>query len=393
MKKSEKVISIPSIKWRCPPKVHLNPNWLVASGEQSLEVGLQRQRELKVSEAVYHRLTDIPHSPSGALCKDEYLPGDHISPIIRITPIEDVEAPTDSSSDLLTSSNRASQNQPVVSVFQPAGIPNTAQCVNAALKRHAGGTQGINSCGDADIAAAASAALTALLKSNEIGSSIDTDLLIDILNNPDSVSLLLNMPSSDSGKPSPKANLEQVLPSVPFSCPPSEVFLSTSASGKLGGPQKPLQLRYVTVPMPSAKGITSSPNSIRGPVMAPSVNQIKPVLDCAAATPLTSKVPFPPQVKDANYYRNLIKQHGLDNTDFEGKISQPHQSSHEGAYPDIGLTKDNQRVWKKSKPCVFFNTQRGCRRGVECPFQHDITLDRMRGSSQVSNAKRMKLGR
>lgn len=38
----------------------LNPDWLVVAGEESKEAELQIQRELRVLEAVYPRLSAIP---------------------------------------------------------------------------------------------------------------------------------------------------------------------------------------------------------------------------------------------------------------------------------------------------------------------------------------------
>uniref|UniRef100_A0A7N0RBK6 Uncharacterized protein n=1 Tax=Kalanchoe fedtschenkoi TaxID=63787 RepID=A0A7N0RBK6_KALFE len=318
IKEAEKSSSIPIIRWKCPPKINLDPSWLFASGEQSTEVDAQKHRELKVFEAVYPRPTDIPHSPTGALCKDGYLPDDGITPIVRITPIEDDDAPLDSS-DLGTSLSSGGPTLPVVSDCPPLGILNTCQRVDAVQTPQLGETQVVNSCAEADVAAAASAALTALLKSSEMGSSIDTNMLIEILNNPETVSMLLNgLSSSSTAEPSPKTTSDQVSSSVLFSPPSSDVYSSASASGKWGGAPMsalcaPTTLKpsYVTDRMLSPKTVTIPPGSLGGPLMTHSpvpsvgkgsqfnlihkvpspttINQMRPYVSYGAGTPLTTK--------------------------------------------------------------------------------------------------------
>ncbi|CAL5197512.1 unnamed protein product [Lathyrus oleraceus] len=76
-------------------------------------------------------------------------------------------------------------------------------------------------------------------------------------------------------------------------------------------------------------------------------------------------------VKDANYYKNLIRQHGADGQDKpDSQIGNRHSN-----FQDMKLGHNNQGEvkHKSKKPCIYFNSQRGCRNGASCPFQHDVS--------------------
>ncbi|KAL5063699.1 hypothetical protein RYX36_025436 [Vicia faba] len=76
-------------------------------------------------------------------------------------------------------------------------------------------------------------------------------------------------------------------------------------------------------------------------------------------------------VKDANYYKNLIRQHGADGQD----KPDPQIGNRHSNFPDINLGHNNQGEvkHKSKKPCIYFNSQRGCRNGASCSFQHDVS--------------------
>jgi hypothetical protein len=51
---------IPEVPWHAPALFNLHPSWRVIAGGESKEVAVQRQRELRVLEAVYPRASSIP---------------------------------------------------------------------------------------------------------------------------------------------------------------------------------------------------------------------------------------------------------------------------------------------------------------------------------------------
>eukprot|EP00250_Pteridium_aquilinum_P006663 c16533_g2_i1 orf=174-1109(+) len=61
-----------TVPWNCPDKFHLDGSWLWAGGEESTEVALQQQREMRLFEAFYPRSTFVPDSPvePQERCKD-----------------------------------------------------------------------------------------------------------------------------------------------------------------------------------------------------------------------------------------------------------------------------------------------------------------------------------
>ncbi|KAH1244265.1 Zinc finger CCCH domain-containing protein 6 [Glycine max] len=63
-----KLSQIPVIKWITPPKIEVNPTWRVAVGEESTEVEDQPQREMRVLEAIYPRISSIPQKFVSSLC-------------------------------------------------------------------------------------------------------------------------------------------------------------------------------------------------------------------------------------------------------------------------------------------------------------------------------------
>ncbi|XP_078448350.1 zinc finger CCCH domain-containing protein 6-like isoform X2 [Wolffia australiana] len=166
-----KTVHIPLVQWKNPVKFSLSHEWLMAAGEESMELELQNQRQMGVFEAIYPRISSIPPNPMSSEPSD--FPGEEPPPpMIPVTAIEDdpaeEEAAVDLRSDLATmSSERVPNGGEKPELSFPPGV-------------------------EPDVAAAASAAFTALLRSNEAGSLIDPDLLIKILSNPSLIEKLLS---------------------------------------------------------------------------------------------------------------------------------------------------------------------------------------------------------
>ncbi|XP_056696995.1 zinc finger CCCH domain-containing protein 6 isoform X2 [Spinacia oleracea] len=142
---------IPQIKWKCPSMFILNSDWKVVAGEFSKETETQNYREKRVLEAGSTRPSAIAPSPSISPGLEECDYDDLVTPVIPVIPVEEEE-------EVIVN------EKPVV---------------------------GVSTALEADIvAAAASAAFTAIMKSNEKGSLVDTDLLVKILSDPKMIEIL-----------------------------------------------------------------------------------------------------------------------------------------------------------------------------------------------------------
>ncbi|KAL9245652.1 hypothetical protein vseg_019277 [Gypsophila vaccaria] len=178
---SKQIRNIPVIKWKCPPEFTLKSVWQVMAGEESEERATQNYRESIVSEALYPRVSAIPSSPGlppeWELCDYD----DTQTPTIPLSSIEDEEAmPIES----------MPHSEPV-----ECSVPTESKAIaNEELHTTATGF-------DADVVAAATVALTAMLKANEKGSMVDTDLLIKILNEPKMIEALSKTSTNKMASP------------------------------------------------------------------------------------------------------------------------------------------------------------------------------------------------
>nr|AFK47452.1 unknown [Lotus japonicus] len=335
---------IPVISWTRPPKIVLNLTWQVVAGEESKEVEDQHKRELRVLEAIYPRISSIPSNPAVSVDVENSHHIDGQIPLIPITPIEDDDAVADTVSNVSQS------------LEQPTGILKVS---SSATNMHLAGGLG------SDVAAAA-AALTNIVKSNERGNLIDHELLKNILRSPEVIEKLVR----DYGVTNNSQYVHNVGPSsAAFSRPPiatnqgENALLSSVTSSYIhptGGQAASVSTQWVPRPVVNSVSVAS-------PVEVPSK-------------------------KDANYYKSLIQQHGGDKQETfpyssSNQIQQP-VNQYETAYnPRAKALRP-----KIMKPCIFFNSSRGCRNGANCSYQHDASFQQ-RGStvSGIQSSKRMKL--
>ncbi|KAJ7944183.1 zinc finger CCCH domain-containing protein 6-like [Quillaja saponaria] len=187
---------IPCIKWKCPPQFVLSCNWHVASGEQSDEPKSQKLREISVLEAVYPRVSAIPPSPSVSLDVEHEQYDDSLTPLVPIIPIEEEEYADMKPNQVATADipvTLQSQAFPQDISARPTPItsksnPPPSLTPLASGESLLGQSPGLG----ADVVAATAAALATVMKRNEKGSMIDTDLLIKILSDPKMVENLTN---------------------------------------------------------------------------------------------------------------------------------------------------------------------------------------------------------
>ncbi|KAJ1421659.1 Zinc finger, CCCH-type [Sesbania bispinosa] len=340
---------IPVIRWINPPKIVLNLAWQVVAGEESKEVEDQHQRERRVLEAIYPRISSIPPNPAVSMDVENSHYIDGQTTLIPITPIEDEDAAADIVSDSL-------ERQ---SVELPPGILKGSNSATSIQLPH----------GLVSDVAAASVALTNIVKSNEHGNLIDHELLKNILNNPEVIEKLVR----DYGVTNNSLHVHNVgSSSVAFSHPPI-----------------PINQGETTTPSPVAFSATSYNHPTGGQVATVSSQwHTRPAVSSATVSS-SAEVP---STKDVNYYKSLIQQHGGDKQE-----TLPYSSNRQIQQPVTNYeTPYNIRTKgskpKIMKPCIFFNSSRGCRNGANCAYQHDASFQpRGNNVSGIQSSKRMKM--
>ncbi|XP_076909357.1 zinc finger CCCH domain-containing protein 6-like [Bidens hawaiensis] len=338
-----KLSQIPLIQWKCPTRFILDPTWQVAAGEESKELEVETQREMRVLEAVYPRPSAVPPNPASTMGTDESYYNDQHTPIIPITPIEDEDTAPDTSS---SSSTNGMPPPP------PGVVPGV----------------------EPDVVTAAYSALNAAMSSTAPGNLIDPSLLIKLLSDPGLIEKLVSThaPSTSTQQLSQLGQQISQLPPVPATLPPPI---------SLPDPPLPVHTRPTHLPFstPSSSGTHYQPPSRVGPVPVP----------VHASVPAPVSVPNlqPPQPplqevnplakKDLNYYKSLIQQHGGEKP--------------EGVNNNNNNNQKGRDVKQKSmKPCIYFNSARGCRHGANCVFQHERVNNSLQ---ETQSAKRMKMDR
>lgn len=310
---------------------------------------------------------------------------DQQTPLIPITPIEDEETALDAPSGLIAPFSISMSSQPPVlahGVPPPSqvSIPTTANSL-VSEKRASGMALGV----DPDVVAAASAALTQISKSNEHGNLIDHDLLIKLLSNPKSIEKLV----TDYGGASNAQNIPKAtLPSVPVSDHhPPPVAVSDPSSVRFNMMETSSPSLVATT---SNGGFYAQANGI-GAGHHPN-SWIKP----PGVVPASASPSFgPSQPRDLNYYKNLIQQHGGDRQETLQQFGNRLSHQQPGTSQEfVNNPKSRDSKPKIMKPCIYFNSSRGCRHGSKCAYQHDTSSQqRSNNMPEGQNAKRMKLDR
>lgn len=292
---------------------------------------------------------------------------DQHATLIPITPIEDEDAPGDASYDPMVPMNIPINLQPP---FVAPGMISASQCSGVSNppptgKLAAGKALDV----EPDVAAAASAAFTAIMKTNERGNMIDPELLIKILHNPKMIENLVEY--------GPAANLQTIfkpiLPPVNVSDPPLHLInrMETGTSSSAATASRPFHPQ----PNGAVPFIVSRPPP---PGMAPVSSQPSSV----GAS------------KDFSYYKTLIQQHGGERQEALPQFGSHHNHLLGGNQESVNKLKPRDLKPKIMKPCIYFNSSRGCRHGANCAYQHDALLEQRVNSMQdVQSAKRMKLDR
>ncbi|PIN05185.1 hypothetical protein CDL12_22274 [Handroanthus impetiginosus] len=415
-----KLSQIPLMKWKCPPRFKINTEWQVVAGEESKEMEAENQREMRVFEAIYPRPSAIPPDPSVSVGVEDSSSNDQNTPIVPVTPIEDEEAAMDPSLSSFTANTNLAISQP--QQLSHATFPSQS---SASTNPHVNGISA--RAVEPDILAAAQAALTSVLTNSTQGGLIDQNLLIKILSDPKMVEQLVSSHGASSNVQNGPSSSRQNMPSSSFQSMPVLGAQTATSSGLQNMPASGVTNVTQNMPSPSTQytpNLRSPPKNLFdpvnrrdqfsaqitrpesiGPPMAPATGPFYPPQIRGGSSP--SLGPSPPIVtsapsssvgvsmtKDINYYKSLIQQHGGERRDplpqFAHRNSQPMGTSQE----PVNLIKSRDQKPKIMKPCIYFNSSKGCRNGNNCAYLHDTSSQqRVGGIPDVQSAKRVKLDR
>ncbi|XP_017696038.1 zinc finger CCCH domain-containing protein 30 [Phoenix dactylifera] len=385
---------IPLIKWKCPSRIVLNPEWVVVAGEESEELAVENRRQLGVLEAIYPRLSVIPATPFVSSEVQNSYYDDSQTPLIPIIPIEDEDTSEQQLETPIPIDASIQFHQPdiqkkLADIGTPRVLPALRPAMEHSLKNAVpqaptlppGETPAIGAVlsAEPDVVAAAAAAFTAIMKSSEEGSLIDPDLLITILNNP----IMMEKLVAEYGVPK-----QAQLPMASVSAPPSLRARSTASAPPLPRPHV-----NFTTPVPLSNE--------RTPPMYPMPNVVPPQALNRQPSPVTA-IPAnfssgAPPVKDINYYKSLIQQHGGEKQETLDRNPLQCASYNSNFLGVNGLNIVRHGSMQKDvkpkipKPCAYFNTPKGCKHGASCLYQHDSSISRR--VEQPRGSKRIKLDR
>jgi hypothetical protein len=245
---------------------------------------------------------------------------------------------------------------------QPNGSINTASAA------------GISS--EPDAVAAASAAYTAIMQSNQMGNMIDQDLLIKILSDPAQLERLMK----EYGTLKHEQPINSSAPAQMLPGPPPQM----TASAPVSFPDHVTTFHNINPALPPPPPVMN-----RLPPAVPSVGMNPPASSQSVNFP---NVPG----RGIDYYKTLIHQHG-------GERKEPLQQHgmqfgmHHHSVPSQTSTIDvvsngtmpgRETKQRPTKPCAYFNSARGCRNGANCTFLHDVSAAR---KEQPKGSKRIKL--
>ncbi|KAL6506751.1 hypothetical protein OROHE_022583 [Orobanche hederae] len=370
-----KLSQIPLIKWRYPPRFVVDIAWQVVAGDESLEIEMQNQREMRVLEAIYPRPSSIPPNPSTFVAAEDPTNHDQRTPVVPITPIEDEDAAIDTSS---YASPTAVNTNPMI--FQPQQANFSSQVSSAIINPHQ--PNGISTIGRVEPDAVA-AALTSVISNSKQGNTntnnlIDSGLLIKILRDPKMIEQLMTNLQASSSSPS-----TQNIPSSGLQVPPA-----VGSRNHVPPPPDVPSSSSMRNNAPSTSGMQYTPNSRYPPLSQGPTAASRPMQPGPLYPP-----PSPPVTKDLNYYKSLIQQHGAERRESSSGPQVGRQTSQE--HVNV-VMKPRESKPKIMKPCIYFNSSKGCRNGADCSYQHDISAQQRvvgGGIREVQSAKRAKVDR
>ncbi|CAN6236556.1 unnamed protein product [Urochloa humidicola] len=346
---------------------------------ESVEAALQNERIFGALEAIYPRPSNIPPNPFVSPDVSDSYFDDSRTQLVPLIPVEEDDASDQLEEPPVGAPNSVHQSDKydsaIVRVLHGSDAPfSTAQqqC-NGSI--NIASAAGIST--EPDAVAAASAAYTAIMQSNQMGNMIDQDLLIKILSDPAQLERL--MKEYGTLKREQSTNSSVAAPMLPGPLP------QMTATVPLSFPDHMATFHNINPTLPPPPPVMN-----RLPATIPSVG-MNPQASSSQAVNF-SNIPG----KGINYYKTLIHQHG-------GERQEPIQqhgmqfAMHHHSVPSQTSTIDvvsngtmpaRDTKQRPTKPCAYFNSARGCRNGANCTFLHDVSAAR---KEQPKGSKRIKL--
>ncbi|XP_066349855.1 zinc finger CCCH domain-containing protein 30-like isoform X2 [Miscanthus floridulus] len=366
------ISQIPLIRWRCPPQILYNPDWLVVAGEESEEVALQNERMFGALEAIYPRPSNIPPNPLVTPDVKDSQFDDSRTQLVPLIPVEE-----DDASDQLEEPPVGLPSSYHQSDKYDSAIFRAPQASDAPFTQPNGSINTTRSGVpvEPDAVAAASAAYTAIMQSNQMGNMIDQDLLIKILSDPAQIERLMKEYGALKHEQSTNSSVVPMVQGLP-----------------------PQLTASVPVSFPDHTTIFHNINPTLPP--PPVLNRLPPAIPSVTMNPPASSsqaISFPSgPTRGLNYYQTLILQHGGERQEplqqHGRQFAMHHQLvASQASATDIvssGTMAARDTKQRPTKPCAYFNSARGCRNGANCTFLHDVSAAR---KEQPKGYKRIKL--
>ncbi|XP_042036254.1 zinc finger CCCH domain-containing protein 6-like isoform X1 [Salvia splendens] len=406
-----KLSHISLVKWKCPPRIEVDSSWRVVAGEESRETETQDQREMRVLEAIYPRPSAIPLNPSALVGAEDSTNNDQCTPVVPITSIEDEDASVDT-----FYASMGPNITPMISQQQYSPHGELLSQVNTTLTPSVGSATGM----EPDIIAAAQAALSSVMPNSDQRNLIDRELLMKILNDPKMIEQLIanhaasasgqnvassSMASSSTFHGMPAIGTKNVasysLPGIPSTSAQYVPNLASTPKSSYDSDimavhrREPLPGRFTRPEMVVPSPIFAASGPYHSPSRTGSIPHVRPSVPDVISVPSPSIAA--PVAKDINYYKSLIQQHGG-----ERRETMPPQFAHQSNQaPAMGQEPLNTAMMRPRhtkprimKPCIYFNSSRGCRNGPNCTFQHDVSpQQKVNSIPDVQGTKRMKMDR
>ncbi|CAJ1930368.1 unnamed protein product [Sphenostylis stenocarpa] len=294
--------------------------------------------------------------------------GDILTPDIPLIPVEEQASVEDKHDDTVT---KYAENELQTQLLQQY-IP---------LAR---------SSSEVDLFAAYATVAAAIMKRNEEQCLIDTNFLLETVNDPIKIGNLIQEYISttstfNTATPTrtvsiPTSCYAPATSSVPLTTPASKTtpFVSLlsptpekstipSVSLEVTTLDKPVATAPLTKPASTETETTNTVTKRVEKPEAPLQNQRQEHLESDASSVSSQRC-----VKDVNYYMNLV-----NDPDDNKKDMRSRNNFRDSKQSRNNTTNPEEEKFKIHKPCKYFKTSRGCRNGSNCRYEHERSVWRM----------------
>ncbi|KAH7282297.1 hypothetical protein KP509_35G024100 [Ceratopteris richardii] len=406
------------VQWHCPERFLNNAAWQVVVVNETAVVSEEQKREHVVPESIYENVDLIPWSPMEPL---ETSLGTKELPEIPLCcdeDEEDIEQVIKGRDGIRIHGKISEKNEPDGRVADlPIESPASLPTLSARQP-----DQGLNNLFMTDVdpsVVAAFARAYAVLKARERGSLVDHDLLLKTLGNPTLIRALLPL------------NKDLALQLRDLSRQVNESLLKSSCYNEVG--RKSANAAFMGSGMFNLPGAPGSRSSLSVESSSEPLNFVswstRPFLGAKAEDKAyahgesqssnlgVSGISTSQQsVNRQDIMKDLIHQHGMERSRSEVYSRGPTEMEHvvgtkplpiaeRHRNPVLGSSTQIGQGGQQSgtsgygrgegfssarfgaeasqarfqKPCIYFNTPKGCRRGASCFYQHTVSSDQPYG--------------